>query len=115
MGQIIFVPGEAAAGEPRVAASPDTVKRLVGNGFEVIVEAGAGAGSRIPDDDFAKAGAKIGKASDAGKADIVLRVRRPSAAELKPLKSGAIVIAMMDPYGNEQAVAAMAKAGITAW
>ena len=42
MGQIIFVPGEAAAGEPRVAASPDTVKRLVGNGFDVIVEAGAG-------------------------------------------------------------------------
>ena len=115
MGQIIFIPGEGAAGEPRVAASPDTVKRLKGHGFDVIVEKGAGRDSRIPDDEFAKAGATIGKASDAGKADIVLRVRRPSAAELKALKSGAIVIAMMDPYGNEPAVAAMAKAGVTAF
>ena len=110
----IFVPRESGAGEPRVAASPETVKRLVGLGFDVIVETGAGALSRIPDDEFAKAGAKTGKPGDAGKADIVLKVRRPSAAELRSYKKGAAVFASMDPYGNEGDVAAMAKAGISA-
>ncbi|MCO5162418.1 MAG: Re/Si-specific NAD(P)(+) transhydrogenase subunit alpha [Mesorhizobium sp.] len=113
MVQIIFVPAEGSAGEPRVAASPETVKRLAGLGFDVIVEAGAGQGSRIPDEEFAKVGASIGKASDVSKADIVLRVRRPS--DLKGYKSGAVVIATMDPYGNDAAVQAMAKAGLTAF
>jgi NAD(P) transhydrogenase subunit alpha len=113
VGQILFVPGEGSAGEPRVAASPDTVKRLTAFGFDVIVEAGAGQASRITDDEFAKAGATIGKASDVAKADVVLRVRRPS--DLKGYKSGAVVIAMMDPYGNDAAVQAMAKAGVTAF
>ena len=115
MGQIIFIPGEQGAGEPRVAASPDTVKRLTALGFDVIVDAGAGFASRITDDEFKKAGATIGKAADAARADVVLRVRRPSVAELKTYKSGAAVIAMMDPYGNEDAVLAMAKAGVTAF
>lgn len=115
MGQIAFIPKEVEAGEPRVAASPETVKRLVGLGFEVIVEAGAGFGSRITDDEFAKAGAAIGKAADAGRADLVLKVRRPAEAELKGYKPGAAVIATMDPYGHEAAVAALARAGVTAF
>lgn len=115
MGQIVFVPKESDANEPRVAASPDTVKRLAGLGLDVIVETGAGTRSRIPDEEFAKAGAKIGKAADAARADIVLKVRRPTDAELKGYKSGSAVIATMDPYGNEAAVAAMAKAGVTAF
>ncbi|KUM25955.1 NAD(P) transhydrogenase subunit alpha [Mesorhizobium loti] len=115
MGQTVFIPRELDANEPRVAASPETVKRLVGLGFEVIVEKGAGFGSRITDQDFAAAGAAIGKAADASKADVVLKVRRPTDAELKGYKSGAAVIAIMDPYGNDAAVAAMAKAGITAF
>jgi NAD(P) transhydrogenase subunit alpha len=101
--------------EPRVGASPDTVKRIAALGFDVIVEAGAGRASRITDDEFAKAGAKIGKAADAGKADVVLKVRRPTDAELKSYRKGAVVLATMDPYGNDAAVAAMAKAGITAF
>ncbi|MGB6118206.1 MAG: Re/Si-specific NAD(P)(+) transhydrogenase subunit alpha [Mesorhizobium sp.] len=111
--QTVFVPNEGSSGEPRVGASPDTVKRISALGFEVVVEAGAGALSRIPDAEFAKAGAVIGKAGDVARADVVLRVRRPS--ELKGYKSGAVVIAMMDPYGNESAVQAMAKAGLTAF
>ncbi|MVA95891.1 Re/Si-specific NAD(P)(+) transhydrogenase subunit alpha [Nitratireductor sp. CAU 1489] len=114
MGQTVFVPRELEAGEDRIAASPDTAKRLFGLGFAVVVEKGAGAGSRIPDAEFVKAGATIGKAGDAGKADIVLKVRRPAAAELKAYKKGAVVLATMDPYGNEAAVEAMAKAGISA-
>ncbi|CDX26691.1 NAD(P) transhydrogenase subunit alpha part 1 [Mesorhizobium sp. ORS 3324] len=115
MGQTVFIPREVDANEPRVAASPETVKRLAGLGFEVIVEKGAGLGSRITDQDFAAAGAAIGKAADASKADVVLKVRRPTDAELKGYKSGAAVIAIMDPYGNDAALVAMAKAGVTAF
>ncbi|RUX14139.1 NAD(P)(+) transhydrogenase (Re/Si-specific) subunit alpha, partial [Mesorhizobium sp. M2A.F.Ca.ET.037.01.1.1] len=115
MGQIVFIPRELDPNEPRVAASPETVKRLAGLGFDVILEKGAGLGSRIPDQDFAAVGATIGKAADASKADVVLKVRRPTDAELKGYKPGAAVIAIMDPYGNDAAVAAMAKAGITAF
>ncbi|MRX37599.1 Re/Si-specific NAD(P)(+) transhydrogenase subunit alpha, partial [Aminobacter sp. MDW-2] len=111
----IFIPRELDAIESRVGASPDTVKRLVGLGFEVVVETGAGTLSRIPDADYAAVGAVIGKAGDAAKADVVLKVRRPSEAEVKGYKPGAAVLATMDPYGNEAGVAAMAKAGVTAF
>jgi NAD(P) transhydrogenase subunit alpha len=115
VAQTIFVPREIDPNEGRVAASPETVKRLKGLGFDVIVEAGAGRLSRITDDEFAKAGAAIGTAADAAKADIVLKVRRPTEAELKGYKRGAVVIATMDPYGNDAAVQAMANAGVTAF
>jgi NAD(P) transhydrogenase subunit alpha len=115
MPQIVFVPKEVEGQEPRVAASPDTVKRLKGLGLDVVVESGAGTASRIPDTEFEKAGARIGSAAAASSADIVLKVRRPNDAELKSYKKGAAVIAAMDPYGNDAAVAAMAKAGISAF
>jgi len=110
----IFVPKETDPNESRVAASPETVKRLKALGFDVVIESGAGFGSRIVDADYAAVGGVIGKTSDAGRADVVLKVRRPNEAELKSYKSGAVVLAAMDPYGNEAAVAAMAKAGVTA-
>src|SRR6185312_5398681 len=94
---------------------PDTVKRIVGLGLDVIVEGGAGDRSRIPDGDFKAAGAVVGKAADVGKAEIVLKVRRPTAAELKSYRKGAIVIATMDPYGNDDVIQAMARAGVTAF
>ncbi|RWB40201.1 MAG: Re/Si-specific NAD(P)(+) transhydrogenase subunit alpha [Mesorhizobium sp.] len=115
MGQIVFIPREIDASEPRVATSPDGVKRLSALGFSVVVEAEAGRRSRIPEVDFVAAGATIGKASDAGKADVVLKVRRPTEAELKSYRPGAAVIAIMDPYGNDAAVAALARAGVTAF
>ena len=115
MAQIVFIPKEIEDGEPRVGASPETAKRLAGLGFDVIVEAGAGAGSRITDEEFAKAGAAIGTASDAGRADVVLKVRRPKEAELSGYQRGAAVIAIMDPYGNDAAVQAFAEAGVTAF
>lgn len=113
MSQIIFIPREIAPDEQRVAASPESVKRLAGLGFDVVVEAGAGKASRIIDEEFTKAGARIGKAADAAKADVILKVRRPSETELKSYKSGTAVLAIMDPYGNDAALAAMAKAGVT--
>ena len=112
----IAVPKETDPGEPRVAATPDTVKRMVGMGAEVAVENGAGVKAGILDKDFQGAGAKVASGKDAvGGADIVLKVRRPSKAELAGFKPGAIVIAIMDPFGNESALADMAGAKISAF
>jgi NAD(P) transhydrogenase subunit alpha len=110
---LVFIARETVEGEPRVAGSPDTVKKMKALGLDVVVEAGAGIPSRIPDDAFEKLGARIGAASDASSADVVLKVRRPTAAELKGYKPGAVVIATMDPYGNEDAIAEMAGASLT--
>src|SRR5579871_1401247 len=110
----ISVARESDPAETRVAATPETVRKLVALGAELAVEPGAGVKSGILDADYAAAGATV--RSDAAKdADIVLKVRRPSEAELTAYKRGALVIAIMDPYGNDAALAAMAKAGITAF
>ena len=114
MTRTIFVPREGA-GEERVAASPDTVKRLSAMGFQVVVEAGAGTASGILDADFEAAGARIGRAADAATADVILKVNRPTSAEIDGYRSGAAVFATMDPYGNEAALAEMARAGLTAF
>ena len=111
----VFVPRERDEGEPRVAASPDTVKKLKSFGVDVVLEAGAGLQSRIPDEAFAAVGATIGGESDAADADVILKVRRPTSEELSGYKSGAAVIAMMDPYGRDDEVSAMADAGIMAF
>jgi NAD(P) transhydrogenase subunit alpha len=112
----IAIPAETDPGEPRVAASPDTVKRMVGMGAEVAVEKGAGEKAGILDKDFEGAGAKIANAKDTvGGADIVLKVRRPSKAELPGYKPGAIVVAIMDPFGHEAALAEMAGAKVSAF
>jgi NAD(P) transhydrogenase subunit alpha len=115
VGAIVFVAKESDELESRVAASPETVKKMTALGLDVVVQKGAGEKSRIADADFVAAGASTGTAADAKKADVVLRVRRPSDAEIKSLKSGAIVLAQMDPYGNEKALSALAEAGVTAF
>ncbi|TCN23164.1 alanine dehydrogenase/PNT-like protein, partial [Sinorhizobium americanum] len=115
MSQIVFIARESDSDEPRVAASVESVKKLKSLGFDVVVEAGAGMRSRVPDAEFEKAGARIGSAADAKSADVILKVRRPTAEEVTGYRSGAIVIAIMDPYGNEAAIAAMAEAGLTAF
>jgi NAD(P) transhydrogenase subunit alpha len=107
----VAVVAESDAGEPRVAATPETVKKIIGLGAEVAVEPGAGIKSGILDADFTAAGATV--AADAvNGADVVLSVRRPLSPELARLKKGAIVIAIMDPFGHEDALRAMAEAGV---
>jgi NAD(P) transhydrogenase subunit alpha len=110
----IAVVAETDAGEPRVAATPETVKKLVALGADVAVEQGAGVKSGILDADYRGAGATISREPAKG-ADVVLKVRRPGAAELAGYKKGALVVAIMDPYGNEAALKAMADAGVTAF
>jgi H+-translocating NAD(P) transhydrogenase subunit alpha len=101
-----------AADEPRVAVSPETVKKLSALGAKVRVEAGAGGRSRFSDDAYKTAGADVVAHADAlSGADILLKVRRPSNDEIKALKPGAIVAAMIDPYGDRAALDAMAATG----
>ena len=110
----VAVAEEVDAGEPRVAATPETIKKMIGLGAEVAVEPGAGIKSGVLDADYAAAGATVAADAVSG-ADIVLKVRRPQAAELTRYKRGAIVIGIMDPYGHDEALRAMADAGVTAF
>jgi H+-translocating NAD(P) transhydrogenase subunit alpha len=110
----IAVPKEIAAGEPRVAAVPDTVKKLKALGADVAIEPGAGVQSGVPDSEYEAAGASI-SADAINDADIVLKVRRPEAGELGKYKRGALTIAIMDPYGNDAALKTMADAGVSAF
>jgi NAD(P) transhydrogenase subunit alpha len=103
----IAIPAETEQGEPRVAATPETVKRYAALGAKVAVEKGAGEKAGIRDADYEAAGAETGSGV-AKDADIVLKVRRPAKAEMSGYKPGALVIATMDPYGNEAALADMA-------
>ncbi len=110
----IAVAAEADRAEPRVGATPETVKKMIGLGAEVAVQPGAGIKSGILDADYTAAGATVSADALRG-ADVVLKVRRPEAAELPDYQKGALVIAIMDPYGNDAALKAMADAGVTAF
>ncbi|HEX7925697.1 MAG TPA: Re/Si-specific NAD(P)(+) transhydrogenase subunit alpha, partial [Bradyrhizobium sp.] len=110
----IAVAKEIDASEPRVAVSPDTIKKFTALGAEVAVEPGAGVKSGLPDSELTAAGATV--SADALKdADIIIKVKRPEASELSKYKRGALVIAIMDPYGNEAALKTMADAGVSAF
>jgi len=109
----IAVARETDANEPRVAATPETVKKFKALGAEIVVARGAGNGSGILDSDFEAAGASISD-NPTQDADLVLKVRRPAQAELSAYKRGTLVVAVMDPYGNDAALKQMADADVVA-
>ena len=110
----IAIAKEIDAAEPRVAATPDTVKKFKALGVDIAIESGAGIKSGWLDADYEAAGAVV--SADAVKdADIVIKVKRPETSELSRYKKGALVIAIMDPYGNDAALKAMADAGVSAF
>jgi len=113
----IAVTRERREGETRCAVTPETVKKLIALGATVSVEAGTGIGSSIPDADYAEAGATVKPDTRAvlEGADIVLKVRGPTAQETSALKPGAIVIAMLDAYREKAAVEALKGANVTAF
>jgi NAD(P) transhydrogenase subunit alpha len=112
---IIGIPRETRAGETRVAATPETVKKLAASGkHQLVVEAGAGAQSSIPDAEFQAAGARIGSAEEALGADLVLKVRGPSAEELPKLKRGAMLVGLLNPF-DAAAVQSYAGAGVSGY
>lgn len=118
----IAIPKERRAQERRVAATPDTVKKLIALGAEVAVETGAGLASRFSDAAFTGAGATIVSDLPAllGDADVVLKVQRPLLAsdegpdELAAMKQGALLIGTLSPFAEPDALQAYASAGITA-
>jgi NAD(P) transhydrogenase subunit alpha len=115
MVMIIAIPKERRADETRVAATPETVKKFRGLGFDVVVESGAGAAARISDQDYLTAGASIAASpAEAMKAaDIVLKVRAPSASEIGLMKRGAILVALLSPATERETIARLAEAGVT--
>lgn len=117
MTATIAVTKETRAGETRVAATPETVKKLIGLGYGVTVETGAGLAASILDADYAAAGATIAASGPAGlsAADIVLKVRGPSDAEIAALKSGTIVVALMNAYNDRPMIEALAAKGVSAF
>ena len=110
----IGIPGETRAGETRVAVTPETVKKLLAAKHQVTIQSGAGVHASIPDQAYESAGASIGTAAEAFAAEVVLKVRAPSAEERAQLKPGTVVVGMLNPFdaGNK---AAMAAAGLTAF
>ncbi|TXI09851.1 MAG: Re/Si-specific NAD(P)(+) transhydrogenase subunit alpha [Polynucleobacter sp.] len=110
----IGVPLETQANETRVAATPETVKKFIGQGHTVIVQSGAGISSSQPDSAYEAVGATIGSVGDALGADLVLKVRAPSASELSQMQNNAVLLGMLDPFDNANN-AAMAAKGITAF
>ncbi len=114
---IIAIPRERQQGETRVAATPETVKKLKGLGLDVVIETGAGGAARFSDADYEAAGAKI--APDAAgalkDADIVFKVRGPSQDEIALLKRGAILAALLSPATEKDAIGKLAEAGIDAF
>ncbi len=111
----IGIPAETRAGETRVAATPETVKKMAASGHTVLVQTGAGAGSHYPDTEFAAAGATLVDAVTLYReAQIVLKVKAPTPDELVLLPSGTVLIGLLNPHQAEQ-VAAYIKQGITAF
>ena len=117
MAVAVAVTRERRDGETRCALTPDAVKKLIALGCGVTVESGAGLGSSIPDAEFAAAGATVAADTHAALsgADVLLKVRGPTAQEISALKPGAIVVALLDAYREKDTVAALAKAGTTAF
>jgi len=109
----IGIPAETRAGETRVAATPETAKKLAAKN-EVRVQAGAGAASNIPDAEYETAGAKLVSAAEAFEADIVLKVRAPANGELERIKSGSTLIGLLEPF-DTAGIEALARRGLTAF
>ena len=110
----IGVPAETVAGETRVAATPETVKKIIAQGHTVAVQAGAGVAASVTDAAYDAAGAQITDAAGALGAELVLKVRAPSAAELKHMKSGSALVGMLNPFDAE-GLQHIAAAGLTSF
>ena len=106
------VPKETASGEQRVAMVPEVVQRLGRSKVEVIVESGAGAAARIPDDHYTEAGAVIGNPWEA---DVVVKVQPPSGEEIGRLRQGAAYIGFLQPLTNPEIAQALGERGVTAF
>jgi NAD(P) transhydrogenase subunit alpha len=112
----VFAPNEQSPLETRAALTPPTVSKLAALGLKVKVEGGLGAAGGYTDDEYRSAGAEVvtDRSAALREADIVLRVTKPSSADVAPLKQGAIHLSHLDPFNNSELVQSLANAGVTA-
>ena len=110
----IAVLKESAPGETRVAATPETVRKITGQGHMVTVQAGSGVAASAPDDQYKSAGADIAPDGGITNADLVLKVRRPTDGEISVMKAGAGFASLLEPYGDRAVIEKLAKAKINA-
>jgi len=110
----IAVLKESAPGETRVAATPETVKKITGLGHTVMVQTGAGVSASYPDDLYKNAGAEMAADGGIGNADLIVKVRRPSDTEIGAMRAGAGFASLLEPYGDKATIDALAKAKIDA-
>ena len=115
MAMIIAIPKERRADEARVAATPETTKKLKGLGLDVVVERGAGLGANYSDADYEAAGATIAPDGVLRSADIVLKVRGPQADEIAQFKKGAILVSLLSPATERESIGKLAEAGVDAF
>ena len=111
---LIGVPSETVAGEARVAVTPETVKKLKALGHLLRVESGAGLAASVTDEAYAAAGAEISDAAGAWQADLLLKVRGPTAAEVPWLRAGSTIVGMLNPF-DQPGLQRLAAAGVTAY
>lgn len=110
----IGIPKETSKKEKRAPLTPETVKKLVDLGAEVLVEKGLGAAAGFPDERYEQSGAKLGTRSALLGSDIVLRLEKPPAAEVAHLKKGAVHVSYLDPFNEQKLVRSLAERGVSA-
>jgi NAD(P) transhydrogenase subunit alpha len=110
----IGVPAEITAGETRVAVTPETAKKIIAQGHQVLIQSGAGVAASVTDAAFEAAGAEITDSAGALGAELVLKVRSPSGAELSHMKSGSALVGMLNPF-DADGLQRIAAAGLTSF
>src|SRR3954449_3714381 len=108
----IGVPKETLPGERRVALTPGVIQRLVPKGHEVVVESGAGPSAFFPDEEYVAAGATIGDPWDA---EVVVKVRRPATGEEERLGEGTVLVGLLQPLSDTEAIERLGRRGVTAF
>lgn len=111
----VFIPKEARAGETRVAATTESVKKMIAAGLEVVIETGAGGGSHIADAEYEKVGARLAteRGTEIAAADLVLRINAPETGEAEGLKEGSLLVALLAPHANLELVRLMADRNLS--
>jgi H+-translocating NAD(P) transhydrogenase subunit alpha len=111
---IIGIPLEIKSEEQRVAATPETVKKMLALGCKVLVQKGAGERASLPDAAYLAVGAELVSAKELFKANVILKVRAPEPSEIRSMAAGTVLIGMLEPFNNTQ-IQVMATQGITAF
>src|SRR5258708_6859341 len=109
---MVGIPKETRNAETRVAATPDSVRKLVKKGLQLRIERGAGQTAGFPDDAYVAAGAELTDTAGALGSDIVLKFHKPTSSELLKMKKGALLICFIEPFNKDGTVEKLAELGV---